>query len=180
MGAGRPVSATQSARNCSTAGTIVEQLQGRRALRAFLGAGLRLRLRRPRRPLAGDHTIGLGAFDGDQPLRDFLADQRRVAVQRIAPATATPGDEVQLVAFLDMDILDLVADDLGRAVGLFEDLARALAGLAAIDAPWGNEPAVVMDRDRCRSRGSDRSCGCRCRRGAGPRRRYRVRSRSVR
>ena len=47
-----------------------------------------------------------------------------------------------------MDVLNLVADDLRSAVGFFENLACALARFTAIDAPWWNEPAVIMDRYR--------------------------------
>ena len=55
---------------------------------------------------------------------------------------------MQLIALFDVDVLNLVADDLRSPVGFFENFAGAFARLTAIDAPWWNEPAVIMDRDR--------------------------------
>jgi hypothetical protein len=98
----------------------------------------------------GDHAIVARALGGHQTLDDLQPDERRIAFQRIAPAAAAPGDEMELIAGLDHDILHLVADDGLRSVGLFQNLARALARQAAVDPPGWHEPAVVVDRDRAR------------------------------
>src|SRR5690606_2862541 len=86
------------------------------------------------------------AFDTDQPATHIGEHLGRVALERIAPATATPGVEQQHVAGGDLDVVALGGQHLAATIGPHQLLAAARARLAATDAPGVGEPAIVVNR----------------------------------
>jgi len=58
-----------------------------------------------------DDTVAAGAGRGNKATTHFLANNGGVEQQWVAPATVTPGDEVQEVIDLDTKVIKLVCND---------------------------------------------------------------------
>ena len=72
---------------------------------------------------------------------------RRIPLERIAAAAATPCIEIKQIARLDLDVIRLRGEQLFAACSTHEHLAPAFARKSAIGAPGISEPAVVVNGD---------------------------------
>ena len=93
------------------------------------------------------HPVAPCALAADPAALHILTHELRIALQRIAPTPAAPGIEVQQVADLDFDALDLGRQPLLTAVRAQQFLAGALAGCPAQHPPGIGEPALVVNTD---------------------------------
>src|SRR5690606_21880484 len=95
-----------------------------------------------------DHdAVAPRTFAGHEPACHVQRHLFRFARQRVAPAAAAPGIELEVVPGTHDDAVALGGQDLARAVRADERLAAALPGQPAVDAPGLGEPAIVVDGD---------------------------------
>src|SRR6202047_4894612 len=82
-----------------------------------------------------------------QPAGDVVARARRIALERIAPATAAGGAENDAVAVADPHIVDLGRQRFAAAVLAHQPFLRARRRTTAGNAPRLRVMAVIVDRD---------------------------------
>ena len=102
--------------------------------------------------VVGDDPVKARALDGDEAAPDLQADDVRFALQRVPPAAAAPGHEVEAISLLHLDPVALGGQGGRAAVDAVQAFPGAHARQSAVDAPRRHEPAVVVDRDGSRLR----------------------------
>ena len=150
FGAGSPVSSSQRASSSSIGGPMSNTGSSAGRSARIWSRRVSVASASTRAVVGHADAVALGALGRDQPAAHLQRHQLRVALERVAPPAAAPGDEVQDVAGRDRHVVALAGQHLAGAVGAVDPLGAARAGVPAVDAPRVGEPAVVVDGDRAR------------------------------